>query len=199
MAESSNTRRRPRKARGSLSPEAILDAAERLATGSGFETVTMRAVAAELEAAPMALYRHFPTKDRLVDALLDRVLSRFEPPPRTRAWRDDLRAFARAHRRLLIAHRWAVEPLFAHPNPGLGATRIGEVAFSILRRARLTDEQIVATFSCVLALNYGSSSFERARSRRETPGGGFRRAREAPAPPQKSGRLGGRAPPPSSR
>jgi AcrR family transcriptional regulator len=167
MAESSEARRPPRtrKPRGSLSPDAILDAAERLAADDGFEAVSIRAVAGELAAAPMALYRHFATKDALVDALLDRVLARFEPNPPTRSWREDLRTFAREHRRLLAEHPWAVVPLFTSPNPGIGATRIGEVAFAILRRARLDDEQVVATFSGLIALNYGWSSFAVMRTR----------------------------------
>jgi AcrR family transcriptional regulator len=148
-----------RRPRGSLSPAAILDAAERVASENGFEALTMRAVAAELEAAPMALYRHLATKDELVDALLDRVLGRFEPPAATRSWRADLKAFARAHRRLLMAHPWAVPALFTHPSPGLNATRIGEIAFGILRRGRLGDAEVVATFSGLIALNYGWSAF----------------------------------------
>ena len=67
----------------------------------------------------MALYNHFATKDQLVDALLDRVLGRFEPEPATDDWVEDLRRFARAHRRLLVDHPWAVAPLFTQPNPGL--------------------------------------------------------------------------------
>ena len=76
--------------------------------------MTMRSVAARLEAAPMALYNHFADKDALVDALLDRVLARFEPPSPTGDWREDLKAFARAHRRVLTDHAWAVSPLFSH-------------------------------------------------------------------------------------
>src|SRR5215207_9303725 len=97
---------RTRRRRGSLSRELILDAAEAVAA-EGFGALTMRAVAARLGAVPMALYNHFATKDQLVDALLDRVLSRFEPEPATEDWGEDLRRFASAHRRLLVAHPWA--------------------------------------------------------------------------------------------
>ena len=92
--------RRTRRPRGSLSPELILDAAEAVAAQC-FDALTMRAVAARLDAVPMALYNHFATKDELVDALLDRVLTRFEPAPPTGDWIEDLRVFARTHRRLL--------------------------------------------------------------------------------------------------
>jgi AcrR family transcriptional regulator len=153
---------RRRRPRGSLTREVILDAAEHVAR-QGFDALTMRAVAARLGAVPMALYNHFATKDQLVDALLDRVLSRFEPEPAGDDWLEDLRRFARAHRRLLMRHPWAVAPLFTQPNPGMSSVRIGELALTILRRAGFSDTHAVAAFSGIIALNYGWSSFTTAR------------------------------------
>jgi AcrR family transcriptional regulator len=153
---------RQRRPRNSLSQQAILDAAEALAA-EGFDAITMRAVAARLGAVPMALYNHFATKDELVDALLDRVVGRFEPEPETDDWHEDLRRFARAHRRVLEQHPWAVAPLFTQPNPGMSSVRIGELALRILRRAGLPNHQAVAAFSGIIALNYGWSSFTTAR------------------------------------
>jgi AcrR family transcriptional regulator len=161
--DSSQPHPRRRRPRGSLTREAILDAGEAIAAAEGFGALSMRAVAARLEAAPMALYNHVATRDALVDGLLDRVLHRFEPEPPTDDWADDLRRFARAHRRLLTGHPWAVAPLFSQPNPGLGAVRIGEHALGILRRGGFTGEHAVAAFSGVIALNYGWSSFTTAR------------------------------------
>ena len=111
----------------------------------------------------MALYNHFATKNELVDALLDRVLGRFEPPAPTDDWTEDLRRFARAHRRVLTDHVWAVAPIFSRPNPGPSAVAIGEHAFAILARAGLPEDDAIAAFSGVLALNYGWSSFTAAR------------------------------------
>jgi AcrR family transcriptional regulator len=155
-------RPRARRPRGSLSRDLILDAAEAVAQ-HGFEELTLRAVAAQLDAAPMALYRHFATKKELVNALLDRVLSRFAPEPTTGDWVEDLRRFALAHRRMLDHHPWALGALFSHPNPGLSATRIGEFALAILTRASFSIERTVATFSGLIALNYGWSAFASAR------------------------------------
>jgi AcrR family transcriptional regulator len=153
---------RTRRPRGSLTTEVILDAAEGVAR-HGFDALSIRAVASRLGAAPMALYNHFATKDELVDALLDRVLVRFEPEPAGDDWVEDLRRFARAHRRLLVDHPWAVAPLFSRPSPGIGAVRIGEHALGILRRAGISDARAVAAFSGIIALNYGWSSFTAAR------------------------------------
>ena len=123
----------------------------------------MRAVAARVGAVPMALYNHFATKGQLVDALLDRVLGRFEPEPPTDDWAEDLRRFARDHRSLLVSHPWAVAPLFTQPNPGIGSVRVGELALGILRRGGFSSARAVAAFSGIIALNYGWSSFTTAR------------------------------------
>jgi AcrR family transcriptional regulator len=111
----------------------------------------------------MALYRYFPTKEALVNALLDRVLGRFEPDPSTDDWVADLLAFARGHRRLLDRHPWALPAIFTHPTPGINATRIGEVLLAILARGRFASDSAVATFSGLLALNYGWVAFASAR------------------------------------
>jgi AcrR family transcriptional regulator len=153
---------RTRRPRGSLTREGILDAAEIVARRN-FGDLTVRAVAARLGAAPMALYNHFADKDELVDALLDRVLGRFEPPAPGGDWRDDLKAFARAHRKVLTDHPWAVAPLFSRPAPGMSAVRVGEHALAIIRRGDVTNDEAVAIFSGVIALNYGWSSFTAAR------------------------------------
>ena len=160
--DSSQPHPRPRRKRGSLTRELILDAAEEIAR-AGFDALSVRSVATRLEAAPMALYNHFADKDALVDALLDRVLGRFEPPASTGDWPADLKAFARAHRKVLTDHPWAVSPLFSHPTPGMSAVHVGEHALAIIRQGDVSNDEAVAIFSGVIALNYGWSSFTAAR------------------------------------
>jgi len=99
-------------------------------------------------------------------ALLDRVLGRFVREPFGDDWVEDLGRFARAHRRVLDEHPWALAAFFSHPDPGVNATRIGEVALAILKQSGFSSERMVATFGGILALNYGWSerSSWRARS-----------------------------------
>jgi AcrR family transcriptional regulator len=155
---------RTRRARSSLTVEGILDASE-LVAARGAESLTIRAVATALGSSPMALYRYFTTKDELVDALLNRVLGRFEQSGESQDWIADVRAFALDHRRLLSEHPWAVALLTMHPNPGPNALPIGEAALRILRRGGITGDDAVATFSGIIALNYGWSSFVIGRRR----------------------------------
>lgn len=154
---------RSRRPRNSLTDEEILDVAERVAAG-GIETLTIRAVSTELQSSPMALYRYFSTKDELVDALLNRVLGRMEPPSESDSWIQDLAVFARNHRDMLNRHQWAVTALFAHPVPGHNALPIGEWALRILDRGGITGDAAVATFSGIIGLNYGWASFVVART-----------------------------------
>ena len=151
-----------RRPRNSLTMESILDAAESVAI-EGFDGLTIRAVATELGASPMALYRYFATKDELVDALLDRVLGRFEEPATTDDWFADLHNFARNHYAMLASQPWAITPLVSHPNPGLNALPIGEIALQILSRGGITGDDAVVAFSGILAMNYGWASFVSAR------------------------------------
>lgn len=159
---SPSTPPRTRRPRGSLTSEAILDAAEAVAV-DGFDALTMREVAARLGAAPMSLYRYYATKDELVDALLDRVLGRLDVPPPTKDWVDDVRAYVLAHRRLLEEHPWAVSVLFTHPTPGPNSVAIGEELLARLDRGGVTGEPAVVAFSALLALNYGWSAFTTGR------------------------------------
>ncbi|MDI3212183.1 TetR/AcrR family transcriptional regulator [Arthrobacter sp. AL12] len=169
---------RSRRPRNTLTVEAILDAAETVAA-RGFESLTIRAVATELGASPMALYRYFGTKGELVDALLNRVLGRFLPPPESGDWISELRAFARRHRELLNRHPWAIGALIGHPFPGPNALPIGETALRILGRGGIAGDAAVATFSGIIALNYGWSSFVMARG-----GDGHAPDPLPPAPPE---------------
>lgn len=153
---------RQRRGRSSVSADEILLAAEHVA-GEGYEALTMRAVATQMGASPMALYRYFTTKDDLIDAMLDRVLGRIELGPPSEDWLADLTAFATAHRAVLAEHPWAIVPLFTHSNPGINAAVLGETALAILKRGGVAGTEAVATFCGILALNYGWFAFTAAR------------------------------------
>ncbi|MGO4689152.1 TetR/AcrR family transcriptional regulator [Glaciibacter sp. 2TAF33] len=163
MPAVSSASARSRRARNSLTFEGILNAGEQVAA-TGFDALTIRAVATELESSPMSLYRYFGTKGELVDALLNRVLGRFAHPLEDGPWIEALRRFAVNHRTLLLDHPWAIAPLIANPYPGPNALPIGETALRILDRGNIRGDDAVAVFSGIVALNYGWSSFVVARS-----------------------------------
>lgn len=84
-----STRDRPAKA--PLSEEAIVDAALAITKAEGFEAVTMRRVAAELDTGAASLYVYVRNRDELLQAMFDRAfdpMALVEPDPKR--WREQV-------------------------------------------------------------------------------------------------------------
>lgn len=98
----------PRRRGRFLSKEAIVDSALRLVTAEGIDKLTIRRIAADLDAAPMALYRHFPDKRTLEIAMLERMANGM-PSVSTRGTpRDQIIDSAIAAHDYLHSHDWIV-------------------------------------------------------------------------------------------
>jgi AcrR family transcriptional regulator len=101
-----------------LSRENIVQAAIAIADEEGLAGLSMRRVAAEMGVATMSLYRHVPSKDDLLLAMLDAVMA--EPPPvrAGRGWRARLEAIARLHWENYARHPWLAPALsLTRPQP----------------------------------------------------------------------------------
>ncbi len=96
-------RRRPVRARPSLSRELIAEAAFRLTRDEPTTALTLGRLGAELGADPTALYRHYRNREELLLDVFDQiyadVLARFRP---VADWRESLRAVAAAMRNVLL-------------------------------------------------------------------------------------------------
>jgi TetR/AcrR family tetracycline transcriptional repressor len=97
-----------------LNEEMVVDAALALIAQRGLEGLSMRALGKALGVEAMSLYHWFASKDRLLDAIADRLLAKVDvpPTPSAQAWRDWLAEVARSYRRVGLAHRRAF-PLLA--------------------------------------------------------------------------------------
>ena len=82
---------RDRPAKKPLSEAAIVDAALAITKAEGFEAVTMRRIAAELDTGAASLYVYVRNREELLQAMFDRVvdpLSLVEPDPKR--WREQV-------------------------------------------------------------------------------------------------------------
>ena len=95
---------RKRTPRGMLSRHTVMDAALTLADTSGFHGVTIRALAAQVGVPPMTLYAHFSNKERLLDGMFERALSRLFPIRSGLTWQEELTAGSKHARLLLLEH-----------------------------------------------------------------------------------------------
>lgn len=110
--------RQPRAQRSALTRAAITRAAVALADEHGLDAVSMRRVADRLGAGAMSLYWYVSSKEDLYELMFDEVIGEIRlPRSRSGDWRADLAASARATRRVLRRHAWAV---LLGIQPGLG-------------------------------------------------------------------------------
>jgi AcrR family transcriptional regulator len=100
-----------------LTRERIVEAAAALVDAEGLEAVSVRRLAAELGVRGPSLYNHFATKNEILDAVADAVVSQIDVSFfGTHDWRDALRLWAQSYHAALSAHPNIV-PLLAH-GPG---------------------------------------------------------------------------------
>ncbi|MFK4039211.1 TetR/AcrR family transcriptional regulator [Nonomuraea wenchangensis] len=123
----------PRPAPVPLDRERIVAAAVELADEGGLEAVSLRKVAARLDAGPMRLYGYLATKEELFDLMLDAVYAEILPREskgQARGWRETLRAHARRTRQAALRHEWLADLLGGRPSLGPNALAAAEVTLA---------------------------------------------------------------------
>lgn len=112
MSQSDTPRNTP------LSRDRVVAAAVRLADDAGFDSLSMRALAASLGVEAMSLYNHVRNKDDLVDGMVEAVLAEIPPPRPVPDWRTALRVRALSMRAVFLAHPWAPPLIVGRLNTG---------------------------------------------------------------------------------
>ncbi|WP_243726895.1 TetR/AcrR family transcriptional regulator C-terminal domain-containing protein [Actinocrispum wychmicini] len=101
-----------------LSRDMIVQAAIRLADADGMEAVSLRKVAADLNAGPMRLYGYMSTKDELLDLMVDAVFGEIPLTDPGLPWRASLTSLAHGIRTAVLRHEWLADLLGGRPNLG---------------------------------------------------------------------------------
>lgn len=142
----------------------IVEAALSVAQDHGLAAMSMRAVADRVGVSVMALYRHVPTKEALLDELVGRLLAEIEPAAPDTPWQQRLRDLA-GHVYALAGRYPTVVPLLltrAYSAPP--AVRVVTETSALLRDAGVAEsevprlERMVATF----LLGYATSAVNHA-------------------------------------
>ncbi|EGG48118.1 TetR/AcrR family transcriptional regulator [Streptomyces griseoaurantiacus] len=115
-----------------LDRERIVAAALALADEGGLEAVSLRKVAARLDAGPMRLYRYIATKEELFDLMVDAVQAEILPEERPGDWREVLRTLAHRTRRAALRHEWLADLLGGRPALGPHGLALSESTLSAL-------------------------------------------------------------------
>ena len=145
----------PRRAR--LTKERIVDAALALIDDQGMAAVTMRALAGRLGVEAMALYKHVANRDKLFDAVVDRIVNELSDDERVtrepaEGWRAYLAGIAHGIRRYARAHPHAFPMVATRPteapwiNPPLRSLDWIEAFLTGLNGEGFTDDQVLFAY-----------------------------------------------------
>jgi AcrR family transcriptional regulator len=135
--------KRAKGRRPGLSAATITEAAIRLADAEGLDAVSIRRVAAELDARPMSIYDHIPSKDDLLAAMANEVVAAVlldEPLPAD--WREAMTKIARRLYATLVGHPWLVAVLPKRRRFGPNDAKQAEQLAQAMSSAKLEPAEV---------------------------------------------------------
>lgn len=155
-----------------LSRERIVAAAITLADADGLTAVSLRKVAAELDAGPMRLYGYLSTKEELLDLMVDAVYAEI-PAPESGDWRAALRSLAHRLRDAAHRHPWFADLAGGRPSLGPHALAHMEGTLAALDGAPGFDhiDTVARAVETVSAYAIGAIRKESAEWRAEATSG----------------------------
>src|SRR5206468_1168433 len=146
-------RTREQRPHGATTLQAVVTAALAIVDRVGIEALTIRAVAAEVGAPPMSLYRHFSNKEELLDHMYAEISCRLYADAKQPTWQAEVFALCHQVRGILTAHpRWA--PLLSRPVPPL-AVALRERLLKLMIADGMSEAGAFAALSCAVLNSIG--------------------------------------------
>ncbi|MEU6250136.1 TetR/AcrR family transcriptional regulator [Glycomyces sp. NPDC047010] len=150
----------PRGARGprpGLSVPGITRAALAIADAEGLGAVSMQRVAKDLGYTTMSLYNYIPSKDQLIELMIDAATPEPPAPEEGDGWREGVEQWVRATWDLYRAHKWILK---APVNAPLGPNQMAwfESLLQSLSRGGLVGGEVMAVAQHLLASTRGQAA-----------------------------------------
>ncbi|SIO28004.1 TetR/AcrR family transcriptional regulator [Agromyces cerinus] len=154
--------------RARLDRDSIVAAGLELAATSATSTISVRELGAQLGADPTAIYRHFRSKEQLMEALLDELTLRAiaEVTAEKSDWRERLRQLASATLTNYSAHPAIGAEAIVLTTHGPGELEAIEIMLESFAEAGLTGDDVVRHYA-LMASHVLSSAAGIARGRAE--------------------------------
>ncbi|MGA9596215.1 MAG: TetR/AcrR family transcriptional regulator [Acidimicrobiia bacterium] len=150
-----------------LSRDRVLETAVKLADEAGMEGLTIRSLASALGVKPMTIYYHVPSKEAIVDGMVDMVFAEIALPPSGVDWKRAIRTRYVSARQVLNRHPWAPPVMESRTSPGADSLRHHDEVLGCFRRGGLSVELTAHAYAILDSYLYGFAMEEAA-----LPGGG---------------------------
>lgn len=144
------SRQKGRRPRRELSREAIVRSAIQIADREGLEGVSIRRIAAALDARPMSLYDHIDSKDGLFTLMAEEVVAEIVlPGPIPEGWREAVSMIAQRHFAAFIRHPWSVTLFTTRSTFGQSGKLISEQVKEAIEQLPLDAEEVWLVYGVV--------------------------------------------------
>ena len=152
-----------------ITPEAIVEAATSIADREGLHAVSVKRVATKLAAPIARMEAYLPTRDDLLDLMLDGAFGEIELPERAPAddWRADLTTIARATQQVALRHPWLRSLAGTRTPCGPNGLRNSERVLAAMDGVDLDAATKTNAVNTVLAFVYGFVQLEMASTARK--------------------------------
>ncbi|GAA3106078.1 AcrR family transcriptional regulator [Kribbella aluminosa] len=153
--------RKAAPARETLSREQIVAAAMQVLDTEGVTGLSMRKLAAKLGSGATSLYWHVPTKDDLIDLLIDEVWGEIDvPEPDLAGWRSGALLFGHSMRSAVLRHPWLPEVMYTRPSIGPKAMGLGARGMVLFGAAGFSEREVDLAMGAVMSYVLGTASAE---------------------------------------
>jgi AcrR family transcriptional regulator len=163
-------RRTARRAPVGLTHEKIVAAALKLIDKEGIDNFSTRKIGRALRCEAMAIYYYYPSKDALLDAVVERLVAPLATAvdPAAADWVDAMRGVARAYRRIAHAHPRAFPLLATRRFASAGAYAFLEQLFTLGRTHGIPDRTAARVYRAVSSYCNGFGLNELAAMREQS-------------------------------
>ena len=138
-----------------LNADRVLAGATMLADRIGIEQFTIRKLAAQLDVKPMSIYHYLPSKEAIIDGIVDLVFSEIDLPPVEDDWKTAIRHRCISARTVLGRHQWAPPLMESRTSPGTATLRHHDAVLSCLRRGGFSWEMTAHAYAVIDSYLYG--------------------------------------------
>jgi AcrR family transcriptional regulator len=148
-------------ARETLSREQIVQTAMTTLDTEGLAGLSMRKLAARLGSGATSLYWHVPTKDDLIDLVIDEIYGEIDvPEPELAGWRPGALLFGHSLRSAVLRHPWLPEVMYTRPSMGPNALTLGSRGLVLFGAAGFSDREVDYAMGSVMSYVLGTASAE---------------------------------------
>lgn len=144
-----------RKKREPVTRERALKVAMTLADAGGIGELTMRRLAEELGVEAMSLYHHVPSKDAILDGMIDLVFAEIAMPRTDVDWKTAIRERTASVRAVLLRHPWAIRLMESRRAPGAVTLAHHDAMLGVFRGAGFSVALTAHAYAVIDAFTYG--------------------------------------------